>query len=162
MPRVRVSIREDCFVNPDEIFLACRDLVPAAFHCEEGETGKLTPGTIVFELVQGIKAPYQGTAVLVEAEAYSYPERDRNVEKRAQSVRLLLGELFPDLSFSVWLKTVNGGWASDMSDAGFSGSMSMSAACGRARDNIELYRLKRKANEPDPLAAVLEAAHQAA
>ena len=116
-----------------QIFNVCREIVPAGMN---SKMGRLTPGSI--EYFPHITSRMGMTVdVLIEIEAMYYKDR-RNLNKRAKNIKAALKKLFPELTFAVWPKLVQAGWASDSTDPEFDGDISMAAAIERARGNINV------------------------
>ncbi len=107
----------------------CQEIVPAALNTK---LGKLTPGSIVYIDHTGAEADLGGVDIMVDVEAYDYPDRGP-AEQRAEVIRKALEGLFPGYVFAVWVKLLNAGWSSGESEPGLDDDMSMRAAIDRAR-----------------------------
>lgn len=118
--------------SDEELFIALREVVPAAFNSEEGP---LTPGSIEFVPGRVEQSRFLTVACFIEVEALYYKDRE-NLDERAEAVRAAMKELFPWATFAVWPKLVTAGWASDSTDPEFDGDMSMEAAIDRAGDAL--------------------------
>ena len=129
MPLVNVRYNPKRFYEVDNLRIACSELVPAAFHCLEGQ---LSPGSIEFFALPSESHDSMHCDVFVAVEAYHYEEREHDLDERTKRLHSLLKELFTDITFAVWPKLVTAGWASDVPDLDFDGDMSMGAAFGRA------------------------------
>lgn len=127
MPLTRAYYRQNAGLIPDHLFEACREIVPAGLW---SEMGQLTPGSIEF-IAYRSSSNHLTVDVFVEIEAFAYEDRN-NLDERAENIRAALKKLFPQLTFAVWPKLVNAGWAADSTDPEFDGDMSMEAAIARA------------------------------
>lgn len=143
MPLVRVYVGNDVddgnFIDvdqleetADDVFDACNEVVPAGV---SSDMGPLAPGCIQY-FPELTKRKGMTVDVFVEIEAYEHEDR-MNVDERAEEIKKALSELFPRLTFAVWLKLVKAGYASDSTDPKFNGDMSMNAAVQRARMELD-------------------------
>jgi hypothetical protein len=113
----------------NQLRLALKQLVASALHTEQGPLG---PGGITF--FADPMGPHDdcATKVFVDIEAYDVPDRGP-AEARSDAIRLALRELFPNLTFSIWVKLENAGWSSDVNDPPpFEGGVTMQGAIDRA------------------------------
>lgn len=133
MPLVRVIKQPHAGLYEDDLFEACREVVPAGLN---SPMGPLTPGSIEFDASTSGRHKYLTVDVFLEIEAFSFEDR-KNLDERAELIKVALKELFPGVTFAVWPKLVKAGWASDSTDPEFDGDMSMPAAIERARDKIK-------------------------
>ena len=131
MPLVRPIIRPNAPIRATELFEACFEIVPAGFN---SPMGPLTPGSIEFDSKRTERAKYLTVDVFLEIEAFPYEDRDP--QRIANDIHDALSELFPGVSFAVWSKPVEAGYASDSDDPLFDGDMSMPAAIERAREKV--------------------------
>ena len=127
MPLVRVRYNQ-WFHEVDNLNYACREIVPAELCTEKG---RLTPGSIEFFAEPQGRADEMTTDVFVDIEACWYDDREP-AEAHSTNIHAALKQLFPGITFAVWVKLVNAGWASDSDDPEFNGDMSMEAAIKRA------------------------------
>jgi hypothetical protein len=135
MPLVRVSRRSSgsaMSADSDSLFLACRQIVPAAMNSKEG---RLTPGSIEFMVDWADTYLYLTVDIFIEIEAFHYDDRE-NLDERAESIRAALSDLFPGVTFGVWPKLVKAGYAADSKDPEFDGDLGMPAALERAKRAI--------------------------
>ncbi len=134
MPLTRALHRSQ--VDPYKIFLACREIVPAGLHAPHqagDETlGELTPGSIQYQPHLSPENNYLTDDVLLEVESYFYQVRQDTLDERTEAIKAALKQLFPDLTFAVWIKLVTAGNAADTPDPDCDGDMSMAAALERA------------------------------
>lgn len=120
-------------ITADELFVVCREIVPAGMH---SPMGPLTPGSIEF-CADPVSNPSHITVdAFLDIEAFDYEDR-RNLDERANNIRLGLRHLFGGRNFAVWPKLVTAGWSSDSTDPDFDGDMSMEAAIERAKQAIK-------------------------
>lgn len=137
MPMVAAYIKDSANVDEDELFLACRQLAPAAYTTPRHP---VTPGSINF-FPHRVRNEYQGADVVVSCEGFFFHDRAEIIDE--VKTPLLFGalkSLFPDLTFSNWPKLVQAGWASDVEDAEFEGDLEMAAAVERAQSDIAKFR----------------------
>ena len=119
-------------ITADELFVACREIVPAGFN---SKMGPLTPGSIEF-CADPVSNPSHITVVaFLYIEAFDYKDR-RDLDYRAAMIRTALRECFGSRTFAIWAKLVTAGWSSDSTDPDFDGDMSMDAAIARAKQAI--------------------------
>ena len=138
MPLVRAVISrsyEASKLVASDLGYALSEIVPAALNSEQGE---LTPGSIEFMVRRAHDGDRLTVDVFVEVEAFHYDDRDENLQERTTLIQEGLKEMFPSLTFAVWCKLVNAGWASDSTDPEFDGDMSIGAALNRVADTLGL------------------------
>ena len=136
MPLVKAKIRPGADITTDDLFLACRQVVPAGIN---SDMGRLTPGSIEFDAAFAAKDEYLTVDVFLEVEAFPFGDRE-NLDERAEQIQIALGDIFPKRTFAAWPKLVKAGWASDSTDPEFDGDLSILAAMERARRDIEMLR----------------------
>lgn len=130
MPLVRVWYNRDTFHEVDNLRIACMELVPAGLHTVQGQ---LTPGSIEFFTKVSEPGDRLTVDVFIDIEAMYYNDRDQ-AEARSEAIKNALNGLFPNITFAIWLKLVNAGWASDVHDPDSNvDDMSIKAAVERTR-----------------------------
>ncbi len=118
----------------DAVYRAVQEVVPSAFNSPEGP---VAPGQIEF-MAFSVSGKALKADVLVEVEAYDFPDRYKNIDRRCKEVKEGLKKIFTGKSFSVWGKLVKAGMAAgDTSVRDYRGDMSMEAAIKRAREAID-------------------------
>lgn len=140
MPMVVAYIKKVSQIDEDELFLACRQIVPAVYSTP---LHPVTPGSINFA-PNRVENEYQSTDVIVVGEGFFFHDRAEIIETvKAPMLRRALKEVFPDLTFSAWPTLAHAGWASDVEDAEFDGDLGVEAAIQRAIESIDVYRYRR-------------------
>ena len=134
MPLTRALLDPNAKIREYDLYWALYEIIPAGFHCDEG---RLTPGSIEFIPHRVSGSQWLTVDVVLDIEAFPYKERE-NLDERAKNIKTALKGLFPGVTFAVWPKLVNAGWASDSSDPDFDGDMSMPAAIERAKRRLGL------------------------
>jgi len=121
-----------------ELFLALRQVVPAAYTYTDDPDSWVTPGSIEFVPSTAQHSSYQSCPVLVFTEGYWRDSRD--AEQIAGEIEWGLKTIFDHDIFAAWAKLENAGWKSPHEDAKFDGDLTMPAAIERALADIASLR----------------------
>ncbi len=116
------------------IHKAAEEVIPSAFNSAEGP---LTSGQIQF-IALPISHGNFGADVLIEVEAYNFPDRQKDIDQRCREIQSALQRVMLGYTFAVWGKLLEAGLAPGNTPVrDQQNDMSMEAAIQRAHEALD-------------------------